>query len=157
MEKLPDTIEECHKIIRLLLESMDNLTKRFEKLEIENRDLKERLNINSLNSSLSPSRDAKKKKQNHRKPSGKQSGGQPGHKGHYRELKSSEEVDVVQECKLPKSCLCGGEIRVSSEFVAHQVYELPVLKLKITEYRLQKGDCECCKRKQIASLPEGVS
>ena len=69
MEKLPDTIEECHKIIRLLQSALSDLSKqvetllkRVEMLTAENRDLKERLNGNSSNSSVPPSKDMKKKK-----------------------------------------------------------------------------------------------
>ena len=89
MHKLPDTIEDCHQIIQLLMNTLDGLSKRFEiieadnkKLRIENTQLKERLNNNSSNSSLPPSKSLKKKK-NNRQSSGKKSGGQPGHKGHY--------------------------------------------------------------------------
>jgi transposase len=39
----------------------------------------------------------------------------------------------------------------------HQVYELPVFKLHVTEYQLQKGCCGSCHQKQIASLPEGIT
>ena len=39
----------------------------------------------------------------------------------------------------------------------HQVYELPILKLNVTEYHLQKGCCESCRSNHIASLPEGVT
>lgn len=157
MEKLPDTLEECHKVIRVLLQSVDTLTKRMEKLEKENRELKERLNMSSSNSSLPPSKDGKKKNQSYRKASGKPSGGQPGHKGHYRALLEPEEVDSVKKCELPEKCSCGGELKASAEFMRHQVYELPVLKLEVTEYQLEQGHCASCKCKQIAQLPEGVS
>jgi transposase len=158
MEKLPDTIEECHQIIRLLQGALSDLSKKVELLAAENRDLKERLNGNSSNSSLPPSKDIKKKKkQNGHKPSGKQSGGQPGHKGHYRELLTSEAVDSIEECALPKQCVCGGEIRITGEYLRHQVYELPKLELQVTEYRLEKGCCDKCCANQIASLPEGIS
>lgn len=158
MEKLPDTIEECHQIIRLLQGALSDLSKKVELLAAENRDLKERLNGNSSNSSLPPSKDIKKKKkQNGHKPSGKRSGGQPGHKGYYRELLASEAVDSIEQCALPKQCVCGGEIHSTGEYLRHQVYELPKLKLQVTEYQLEKGCCENCRTNQIASLPEGIS
>src|SRR3990167_8522718 len=128
MEKLPDTIEACHEIIRVLFSSLNEAAKRIEALEQEVRELKERLNNNSSNSSLPPSKDFKKKKKNNKSSSGKPSGGQPGHKGHYRDLLESDEV-----------------------------YELPVLKLHVTEYQLQKGCCDSCHQKQIACLPEGIT
>ena len=46
MDQLPNTIEECHVIIGLLLNKLDDLAPRITALEAENRDLKERLNIN---------------------------------------------------------------------------------------------------------------
>jgi len=163
MDTLPPTIEECHQGLRLLLNKLADLSQRFEDIETENKklkieitQLKERLNSNSSNSSLPPSKSHKKKK-NNRQSSGKKSGGQPGHKGHYRALLPSEQVDSIENCLLPKDCLCGGKVNPSSDCVRHQVYELPILKLRITEYQLQKGCCENCGEKQIASLPVGVT
>lgn len=163
MEKLPTTIKECHQGIRLLLTKLDELSKRVESLEAENKklrieniQLKERLNTTSSNSSLPPSKSHKKKK-NNRPSSGKSSGGQPGHKGHYRELLASEQVDAIENCQLPENCLCGGKINPSNDYARHQVYELPLLKLHITEYQLQKGSCEKCYQKHIASLPVCVN
>ena len=137
---------------------LSDLSKQVEKLAAENRDLRERLNSNSSNSSIPPSKDIKKKKEkNERKPSGKQSGGQAGHKGHYRELLVSEAVDSIEHCTLPKQCVCGGDIRITGGYLRHQVYELPKLKLQVTEYQLEKGCCENCRTNQIARLPEGIS
>ncbi|MBA2610941.1 MAG: IS66 family transposase [Bacteroidetes bacterium] len=165
MDRLPTTLDECHQLIRLLLTKWDEVAKRFEVLEAENRtlksentQLKERLNTNSSNSSLPPSKSFKKKK-NRREASGKQSGGQPGHKGHYRQLLPSDKVDIVVSCALPSHCVCGGKINSEDQgqFLRHQVYELPVLKLTTSEYQLQKGRCENCCCKHIAPLPEGIS
>lgn len=146
-----------------MLNKLDDLSKRFEilenenkKLRLENMQLKERLNINSSNSSLPPSKSFKKKK-NNRQSSGKTTGGQLGHKGYYRELLSNDEVDAIESCKLPENCICGGKIKASGDYMRHQVFELPVLKLHITEYQLQKGCCENCGQKHIASLPTGVT
>lgn len=156
MDNLPTTIEECHQVIRLLLNKLDDLAKRVETLEIENRELKERLNNNSSNSSLPPSKSFKKKK-NTQKPSSKKGGGQPGHKGHYRELLPVDQVDFIQGCLLPDNCQCGGTINASGDYVRHQVHELPILKLNITEYQLQQGCCDACRRKHVANLPTGIT
>lgn len=156
MDQLPNTIEECHVIIRLLLNKLDEFSLRITALEAENRDLKERLNINSSNSSLPPSKSLKKKK-NTRKTSGKKAGGQSGHKGHYRKLLPIEQVDFTQNCPLPEHCECGGKIKTLPDVVRHQVYELPVLKLDVTEYQLERGCCDTCRCKKVASLPEGVT
>lgn len=43
----------------------------------------------------------------------------------------------------------------SDEQVRHQVYELPILKLNITEYQLRQACCDSCPRKHVASLPDG--
>ena len=150
MDQLPNTIEECHVIIGLLLNKLDEFSPRITALEAENRDLKERLNINSSNSSLPPSKSLKKKK-NTRKPSGKKTGGQSGHKGHYRKLLPIEQVDFTQNCPLPEQCECGGKIKPLPDVVRHQVYELPVLKLDVTEYRLERGCCDTCHCKNLSS------
>ena len=160
---LPSTVEECHQVIRLLLNKLDDLSNRVSSLEMEckqlrteNTQLKERLNNNSSNSSLPPSKSLKKKK-NNRPASDKPSGGQKGHKGHYRELLSSDQVDAIESCPLPAHCRCGGNIKLNNDYVRHQVYELPILKLHVTEYQLQKGCCEQCSQSHIASLPLGIT
>lgn len=70
--ELPNTIENCHKIIVELFGEN-------KKLVTENVNLKERLNTNSSNSSTPPSKSFKKKKKN-RKKSQNKTGGQMGHK-----------------------------------------------------------------------------
>jgi transposase len=159
----PQTLEGCHKLIKQLLELTDALVVRtnalvirVEKLEQENKALKERLNNNSSNSSKPPSFDKKsnKKKAN---SSEKKSGGKVGHKGHARKLLDSEEVDDIVRCDLSPRCECGGQIKRKEEHHRHQVYELPEMKLHVTEYHLEKGTCSCCGSNQIAVLPEGVT
>jgi transposase len=154
--ELPATVEGCHDLLRQFFVTVSELFKRVEKLEIENRELKERLNNNSSNSSLPPSKDFKKKKK--KKPASKnKSGGQVGHKGHFRELVNSDKVDAIVNCKLPERCSCGGKIKETEDYQRHQVYELPEIKLHLTEYHLEKGCCVNCSRNHIADLPEGIT
>lgn len=160
----PKTVEDCHQVIRLLLDKLNEISNRLDildlenkKLRLENTQLKERLNNNSSNSSLPPSKSFKKQKKNNRGSSGKPSGGQIGHKGHYREMLPLDQVDVIELCKLPESCSCGGKIKAKEDYVRHQIYELPSLRMTVTEYQMQKGCCERCEVKHIASLPTGIT
>lgn len=153
----PSTIEECHDLITRLVELTDALVVRVEKLEQENRALKERLDNNSSNSSLPPSQDFKKKKAKKTASNPNKGGGVKGHKGHYRALLDTEDVDEVIHCPLPELCSCGGKIKHKEEKMRHQVHELPPMKLYVTEYSLEKGICTCCGQNQIASLPKGIT
>lgn len=152
---LPQNLEDCHKLIRQLFEITQTLVNRIEKLEQENRALKEQLNNNSSNSSKPPSTDKKKNK------SGmvlKKSGGKLGHKGHNRRLLERDKVDDIIICRLPLlHCDCGGRVQLKEGYQRHQVYELPKIKLRVTEYELEKGYCGCCKSDKVACLPEGIT
>lgn len=171
--RFPTTVEECHEVIRecheVIRESyvrieelrqvFQEVVARVEKLEIENRELRARLNSDSNNSSKPPSSDFKKKKKQ-KQSSGKTSGGQKGHRGHYRSLMDESEVDKIVECEGFDACKhCGGEVisSGSGNHVRHQVHELPEVKLEVTEYRLAIGQCQCCLHKQVAALPQGIS
>lgn len=157
--ELPETVSDCHVLVRLQQKAIEELSLRIDRLELENGLLKEQLATNSQNSSLPPSKDRKKKKpsKGNSHSSGRPSGGQVGHRGHFRALVNVEEVDQVVKCELPGQCDCGGEIESSEAYQRHQVYELPEIQLHLTEYQLMKGRCRCCRQNHVASLPEGVS
>lgn len=53
--------------------------------------------------------------------------------------------------------MCQDLVKPTDKIVRHQVYELPVIKLPVTEYKLAIGKCRCCGEKQVAQLPRGVS
>lgn len=155
--KLPETIEGCHELIKQLIEVTEGLIVQVEQLRQENRELKERLDNNSSNSSLPPSHDYKKKKAKKASSNPNKGGGQRGHKGHFRVLLNSEQVDELVTCRLPERCACGGQVAVKEACVRHQVHELPKIKLHVTEYQLEKGTCCGCGKKHVASLPQGIT
>jgi transposase len=77
------------QLVLALLQMNEQLRERIGKLE-------ERLNQNSQNSSQPPSADGPGKPVRPPKAaSGRRRGGQPGHEGHTRLLKASEEVDSI--------------------------------------------------------------
>ncbi|MFY0525202.1 IS66 family transposase [Archangium gephyra] len=121
--------------------------------------LRARLGQNSRNSNKPPSSDGPAVKRERKEPSGRKPGGQPGHKGHRRELLPPEKVDEVVAVQ-PKGCSrCGGELEQREEGPAawrHQVVELPEVKPRVTEYQLRSGHCARCEVWTQAQLPPGV-
>lgn len=135
--ELPETIEECHSLIR-------NLLLVIEKMQTEIDELKARLKENSQNSNRPPSSDGlTKPKPAFSKKKGFR-GGQRGHLG--KTLKMVAEPDLVIDCE-PRGCECGTmKLHCKSEVVERrQVFDLPEPRLEVVEYRRVKRKCECGK------------
>jgi len=128
--------------------------KKIAALELENSSLKDKLNINSTNSSLPPSKDIYKQEAANKPKSTRRIGAQAGHVAHQRKL---EIPDYIIECKLDTNCKCGGTIRLRSKKQTIQKAELPEIKPIFTNYILEKGVCRSCKKRRTASLPSGIT
>jgi transposase len=126
-------------------------------LRAEVAELRARLSQNSRNSSKPPSSDgyAKPAPKSLRRPSGRKPGGQRGHPG--RHLERVERPDVVIGHR-PESCAgCGADL-VGGELVgeeARQVFELPPVRLLVSEHRAERRRCSCG-RVTAARFPDGV-
>jgi transposase len=106
-------------------------------------DLEARLNQTSRNSSKPPSSDPPSARPRPAKePTGRKSGGQPGHEGHGRKLKPESEVDQIIDVR-PESCEQCGALLLGDDDAPerHQVTELPRITPTVTEYRRH---CLCC-------------
>lgn len=120
----------------------------------EVRALKAQLAKDSTNSSKPPSSDPPGVERPKAPPSGRKPGGQPGHKGHRRELIPVEEVDERHEVKPERCGGCRGALRgEDAEPVRRQVVELPVMKPVVIEYRLHALCCRRCGTTTRAELP----
>lgn len=88
-----------------------------------------------------------------KEPTGRSPGGQPGHKGHKRELLRPNVVVPVR----PERCsCCGKKLRGDdAEPLRHQVVDVPPVEPHVTEYQLHELGCECGARTR-ADLPAGV-
>jgi transposase len=124
-------------------------------------EVEARLNQTSRNSSKPPSSDPPQAKPRAAKaPTGRKSGGQPGHEGHSRQLKPESEVDQIIDVRPERCGQCGtlllGE---DAEPERHQVTELPRSAPIVTEYRRHCLRCAACgTRTQVAwpaTMPPG--
>ena len=123
--------------------------------------LERRLGRSSRNSSQPPSTDAPGVPARRGKdPSGRKQGGQPGHAGKGRELLPTAAVDEVIE-HWPKGCGCGHvfepcELVAVGDPARHQVEELPLLAVTVTEHQCQRVRCPDCGSRPRGELPLGV-
>ena len=123
-------------------------------------ELEDRLRANSSNSSTAPSSNplwAPKLKP--KKPTGKPSGGQPGHAGHCRTLRPAEEVDEVVEHRPAVCRRCGRALPAAAGGVLrerHQVAELPPRAVVVTEHRAYACRCVRCGAVTAAAIPPPV-
>src|SRR5262245_23975035 len=114
-----------------------------------------RLNQTSRNSSKPPSADPPSARPRARKgPTGRKSGGQPGHEGHGRKLKPESEVDQIIDVRPERCGQCGtlllGEDPAPER---HQVTELPQITPVVTEYRRHCLWCVACGARTQAAWP----
>ena len=120
-------------------------------------ELQEQLGLDSGASSKPPSSDGPKARAERRKTprSGRQRGGQPGHRGQARV--GVEEVDHTEPYYPEGQCTCGGVVEIAPEPVLrHQVFDLPEVRYKVTEYQQYAGHCTGCGQRQVGVLPDWV-
>jgi transposase len=146
------------KVIDLLL----RLEVEAHQLRRQVKELKARLALNSRNSSKPPSSDglAKPAPKSLRQKTGRRPGGQPGRVG--RTLQPVAHPDRVEVHRLER-CPCGlcrghslRQERVL-DYEKRQVFELPPVRLEVTEHQAEIKRCPVSGRLVTASFPEGVN
>jgi len=136
-EQLAELVVEQAATIR-------RLDVRVSELEGEVAELKRRLSANSRNSSRPPSSDGLSKRpatKSLRRPSGRKPGGQPGHEGGTLAAVADPD-DVVRH---PPSCCSGCGAGLEGAPVEgcerRQVFELPEIRLHVTEHVVEARRC----------------
>ena len=126
-------------------------------------DLERQLALKQQNSTLTskpPSSDGlagQPRQRGRRVKSRRKAGGQPGHRGHHRELVPVERVDAVVDF-APDACRqCARRLHARHTLGdprRHQVTELPSIPAHITEYRCHRRECPDCGTITLARLPD---
>ena len=146
----PQTLAQCHEVI-------DTLVQLVAEQQREIAWLHERVTLNSKTSSKPPSSDGPgSANRAQRRASPRKRGAQKGHPGSYRALVEEAQVDQVVDCPAPGVCECGAPMTPAGEPVRHQVFEIPVVRAQVSEYRLHGGCCTACGKARRATLPTGV-
>jgi transposase len=145
-----------------LLLRLGELVEANRRLEARVAELERRLKRSSRNSSLPPSQDPPSAPPRPRWPgSGRTRGGQPGHEGRHRRLLPPERVDEVVEhwperCRSCEHPFAERERLDAAEPSRHQVAELPLIAVRVTEHRLHAVRCPACASPTRAELHREV-
>jgi transposase len=148
------TYEELFSQNQILIQQLNEALAEIQLLKAEIKELKDKLNTNSSNSSQPPSQDpfrTRKKK----KTTGRKQGAQNGHQGHSRRLIPIEEVQIQHDLKPNVCTYCRSDSFdpkvVSTE--VRQVLELPETPPEVTQYNIHTCRCNWCGKHVKASIP----
>jgi transposase len=166
--------ELCVGFMLELAASVERLTAAGEVLEERVRRLEADARRDSRTSSVPPSQDPPKTRQQRRaearakakellarEGAKRKAGGQEGHPGAGRRLAPEDQVDEIVE-HYPDSCRgCGhrfgeDERRPGGRFGRHQIVELPPISVLLVEHRTHRLRCPGCRAETTASLPAGI-
>lgn len=139
--------------------AFEQLVAVIQQLEERVKRLEDQLAKTSRNSSKPPSSDGGQqgKRLSLRKASGRKAGGQAGHPG--QTLQAVAEPDEWQVHRLDDCphCQAGLGDVLSHEYERRQVFDLPAVRLSVTEHRAEIKQCPQCGQVSKAAFPAAVS
>lgn len=142
------------------IQLFDYLACELQTLQDQLQALQDQLNKNSKNSSKPPSSDGLKKTprtKSQRKPGNKKNGGQEGHVGHTLEL--VEEPDHIEVHVADQCTVCGATLEDvgAEDYQRRQVFDIPPVKIEVTEHQAEIKTCPHCNARNMASFPPDVT
>jgi transposase len=165
-QKIIETYKSgINEVIGLIKDMHNNFNEKISGLQTENEklnaritELEAKINKNSNNSSKPPSTDGYKKPKvtNSRTKSNKKTGGQPGHVGVT--LDKISNPNEVFEINTDDFCSCSYDLsNVESSVKTRQVFDIPKIEVKVTEYKVHEKVCPICGKVHKAEFPANVT
>lgn len=151
-------MDNTNPLIQALLEENEALKKDNLFLREKIAELEKRLDLNSKNSSKPPSSDGFKKAppKSLREKGKNPSGGKTGHKGYTLKQVAHPDTIILHEIKICSHCQ-GILNKEADRIVKRQVFDIPPVKLEVTEHQVEIKICPGCKKEVRASFPCGVN
>jgi transposase len=157
------TPEQLHAVYQQgekeMVALFEQLAQVITQLEVRVQALEDQLAKNSGNSGKPPSSDglAKPRPRSLRLSSGKRSGGQPGHPG--QTLKSVAHPDHIRVHPVTTCQQCHQSLApvAPSEYSKRQVFDVPPVRLEVTEHRAEIKTCPHCGTVNTGTFPPDVS
>lgn len=140
--------------------TIDLFDKTIQESQVEIQNLRDQLNKTSQNSSKPPSSDGLKKPprtSSLREKGSKKNGGQKGHTGHT--LKMVENPDNTVLYEVTECSCCGRSLRdiEATNHKKRQEFDIPPVKIEVTEHQAQIKTCPYCKIVTTASFPPDIN
>jgi transposase len=146
-------------LVERLLATIEQQQEQIAQVNARVKEVEDRLALNSHNSSKPPSSNAPAQRtQSSRTPSGKKPGAQPGHPG--TTLKASPAPDHVVHHSAAACQSCGQNlsgVAGAADSDRRQVFDLPPLKLAVTEHHRLVKTCPQCGTLNGGEFPAGVA
>jgi transposase len=155
IEEQAEALKQKDKIIEELAKVTEQQTIHAQELEIKMNELSRQVNSQSNNSHKPPSSDGFRKPKSERESGGK-IGAPKGHQANN--LHFTDTPDYVETHKMDTCTCCNRSLEnVSAEIERRQVYDLPKIKLIVTEHVVEHKTCPGCGMENSTEFPEGVN